>query len=167
MQLALFWIFSLLTLIFAVGVAFLRNPVSSAMCLVMTFVGLAALFVTLDAYFIGIVQILVYAGAVMVLFLFIIMLLDLRAEKRRSVKISAWVGGGLVIGGFVAALARVVATLPALQVTKPALSNPAVNDVAAIGETLFRNFNLPFQIIGVLLLVATVGVVVLSRKELK
>ncbi len=167
MQLALFWIFSLLTLIFAVGVAFLRNPVSSAMCLVMTFVGLAALFVTLDAYFIGVVQVLVYAGAVMVLFLFIIMLLDLRAEKRRSVKISAWVGGGLVIGGFVAALARVVATLPALHVTKPALSNPAVNDVAAIGETLFRNFNLPFQIIGVLLLVATVGVVVLSRKELK
>jgi NADH-quinone oxidoreductase subunit J len=137
------------------------------MSLVMSFVGLAALFITLDAFFIGVVQVLVYAGAVMVLFLFIIMLLDLRAEKQRSVKLSAWVGGGIVIGGFVSALSQVIGSLPALQVTKPAMAFPGINDVAAIGATLFRNYNLPFQIIGVLLLVATIGVVVLSRKELK
>ncbi len=167
MQLALFCAFSILTLISAAGVVFLRSPVNSAMCLVLSFVGLAALFVTLDAFFIGVIQVLVYAGAVMVLFLFIIMLLDLRAEKRRSVKLSSWVGGGIVIGGFVAALTQVLASLPALQATKPPLSNPAVNDVAAVGELLFLKYNLPFQIIGVLLLVATIGVVVLSRKELK
>ncbi len=167
MQLALFWIFSLLTLIFALGVVFLRSPVSSAMSLVMSFVGLAALFVTLEAFFIGVVQVLVYAGAVMVLFLFIIMLLDLKAEKRRSVKLSAWAGGGLVIGGFVAVLAQVIGSIPGLSVTAPPLANPTANDVAMVGETLFRNFNLPFQVIGVLLLVATIGVVVLSRKELK
>lgn len=167
MQLVLFWVFSVLTLLFGLGVVFLRNPVSSAMSLVMSFVGLAALFVTLDAFFIGVVQVLVYAGAVMVLFLFIIMLLDLREEERRPVKLSAWAGGGIVIGGFVAALLQVIGSLPALWVTKPALANPGVNDVAQVGFALFRNFNLPFQIIGVLLLVATIGVVVLSRKELK
>jgi len=167
MQLALFWLFSIFTLLFGLGVVFFRSPVSSAMSLVMSFVGLAALFVTLDAFFIGVVQVLVYAGAVMVLFLFIIMLLDLRTEERRPVKLAAWAGGGIVIGGFLAALVRVVASLPDASQAKPALSNPAVNDVAQVGFALFRNFNLPFQIIGVLLLVATIGVVVLSRKELK
>ena len=166
MLLALFWFFAVLTLLFAGGVVFFRSPVSSAMSLVMSFVGLAALFVTLDAFFIAVVQVLVYAGAVMVLFLFIIMLLDLRADGRRPVKISAWAGGGIVIGGFIAALLQVL-SLPALHLPKPALSNPAVNDVAQVGFALFRNFNLPFQIIGVLLLVSIIGVVVLSRKELK
>lgn len=167
MQLALFWIFSILMLAFALGVVFLRNPVSSAMSLVMTFVALAAVFVTLDAFFIAVVQVLVYAGAVMVLFLFIIMLLDLRAEKHRKVRPSAWLGGGLVVGGFMAAISQVIAGWSALHQTKPELSDSSFNDVAGVGFTLFRDFNLPFQIIGVLLLVATVGVVLLSRKELK
>ena len=154
-------------LAFALGVILLRNPVSSAMCLVMSFVSLAAIFVTLDAYFIAVVQVLVYAGAVMVLFLFIIMLLDLREEKRRRVRLSAWVGGGIVVGGFLATLTQVITALPALNVVKPDVSHPMANDVAQVGFALFRNFNLPFQIIGVLLLVSTVGVVLLSRKELK
>src|SRR5688572_11744741 len=97
MQLALFWLFSFLMLAFALAVVFLRNPVSSALSLVMSFVGLAALFVLQDAYFIGVVQVLVYAGAVMVLFLFIIMLLDLRSEKTRRLNIAAWSGGGLIL----------------------------------------------------------------------
>jgi len=167
MQLALFWIFSALMLLAGVGVILFRSPVSSAMGLVTAFVALAALFVTLDAFFIGVVQVLVYAGAVMVLFLFIIMLLDLREEGRRPVKISAWAGGGLVLCGFLAALARVLAQSSSLHGAKPALSNPMSDDVARVGTTLFLHFNLPFQVIGVLLLVATVGVVVLSRKELK
>jgi NADH-quinone oxidoreductase subunit J len=167
MQLVLFSIFSFLMLAFALGVVLLRNPVSCAMSLVMSFVALAAVFITLDAYFIAVVQVLVYAGAVMVLFLFIIMLLDLREEKRRRVRLSAWVGGGLVVGGFLAALVQVISALPALNVTKPVVSQPLANDVAQVGFALFRNFNLPFQIIGVLLLVSTVGVVLLSKKELK
>src|SRR5438034_10040535 len=77
----LFWIFALLTLIFGAAVVINRNPVASALSLVMSFLGLAALFMSLDAYFIGIIQVLVYAGAGMVLFLFIIMLLDLRSEE--------------------------------------------------------------------------------------
>ena len=165
MSLALFWIFAALTLLFGLGVVFFRSPVSSAMSLVMSFVGLAALFVTLDAFFIAVVQVLVYAGAVMVLFLFIIMLLDLRTEARRPVKIAAWAGGGIVVAGFLFTLSHVVCGLPSLWVPKPAI--PPVNDVAQVGLALFKNFNLPFQIIGVLLLVATIGVVVLSRRELK
>lgn len=167
MQLALFWIFAALTLAFALGVVFFRSPVSSAMSLMMAFIGLAALFVTLDAFFIAVVQVLVYAGAVMVLFLFIIMLLDLRAGQRRPVKFSAWAGGGIVVGGLGAALTQVVVTLPWLGHAKPALAKPSANDVAEIGVALFRFYNLPLQVIGVLLLVATVGVVVLSRRELK
>ncbi|MGH8047871.1 MAG: NADH-quinone oxidoreductase subunit J family protein [Chthoniobacterales bacterium] len=171
MTLFLFWAFAALMLAFALGVVFLRNPVSSAMCLVVSFIGLASLFFLLDAFFIGIIQILVYAGAVMVLFLFIIMLLDLKAEKRRRINLPAWLGGVVVIAGFVAILARVIhsgakETLADFTLTKPELS-PAAADVKAIGFTLFTDFNLPFQIIGVLLLVATIGVVVLSKKELK
>ncbi|PYK04971.1 MAG: NADH-quinone oxidoreductase subunit J, partial [Verrucomicrobia bacterium] len=89
----LFWVFALLMLIFGVAVVINRNPVASALSLVVSFLGLAALFMSLDAYFIGIIQVLVYAGAVMVLFLFIIMLLDLRAEERRRVNWLTLSGG--------------------------------------------------------------------------
>src|SRR5438552_17000189 len=89
----LFWIFALMTLIFGAAVVLNRNPVASALSLVVSYLGLAALFVSLDAYFIGIIQVLVYAGAVMVLFLFIIMLLDRRAEEGRPISWTALIGG--------------------------------------------------------------------------
>src|SRR6266540_5866461 len=92
----LFWIFALMMLVFGAAVIINRNPVASALSLVVSFLALAALFMSLDAYFIGIIQVLVYAGAVMVLFLFIIMLLDLRAEKIRKIN---WLtfGGGVIV----------------------------------------------------------------------
>jgi NADH-quinone oxidoreductase subunit J len=167
MQLVLFWVLAVLMLLFGAAVVFLRNPVSNALSLVMSFVFLAALFITLDAFFIGVVQVLVYAGAVMVLFLFIIMLLDLRTERPRRVNIGAWTGGALVLFGFVGLLGRVLSSGVPFDMQKPILSNLQSNDVAEVGMTLFRDFNLPFQLIGVLLLVATVGVVILSKKELK
>lgn len=76
----LFYLFALITLGFGLNVVIARNPVTSALSLAVSFVGLAALFLSLDAYFIGTLQVLVYAGAVMVLFLFIIMLMDIKAE---------------------------------------------------------------------------------------
>ena len=167
MQLVLFWIFASLMLLFGAAVVFLRNPVSNALSLVMSFVFLAALFVTLDAFFIGVVQVLVYAGAVMVLFLFIIMLLNLRSERPRPLNIGAWTGGGLVVLGFVGLLGKVLSSEVRFDMEKPLISTSQISDVSAVGFTLFRYFNLPFQIIGVLLLVATVGVVILSIKELK
>ena len=93
----LFWVFSVLMLASAAAVVLFRNPVNSAMSLVLSFLALAALFVTLDAFFIGVIQVLVYAGAVMVLFLFIIMLLDLKADTRRRLNIAALAGGIAVL----------------------------------------------------------------------
>src|SRR5438034_3854472 len=81
----LFWIFAVLTVIFGAAVVLNRNPVASALSLVVSFLGLSALFMSLDAFFVGIIQVLVYAGAVMVIFLFIIMLLDIRAEEMQRI----------------------------------------------------------------------------------
>ncbi|MBU3666017.1 MAG: NADH-quinone oxidoreductase subunit J [Chthoniobacterales bacterium] len=163
----LFWVFSILMLTSAVAVILFRNPVNSAMSLVVSFLALAALYITLDAFFIGIIQILVYAGAVMVLFLFIIMLLDLKAEARRRLNIAALSGGIAVLGGFVVLVVQVVKSLPAAAQQFPRLARTGFSDVSDVGMSLFTGFNLPFQIVGVLLLVATVGVVVLSRRTLR
>jgi NADH-quinone oxidoreductase subunit J len=163
----LFWLFAVLMLVFGALVVLNRNPVASALSLVVSFLCLAALFVGLDAYFIAVIQVLVYAGAVMVLFLFIIMLLDLKAEKRRKINPAAYVGGGLVALAFVAELLLVLDRFTIGRRAFPALGADAPDDVRNIGMTLFTTHNLPFQVVGVLILVATIGVVVLSKRELK
>jgi len=142
---------------------FSRNPVTSAMFLVLTIVWLAGLFVLLHAFFLGAVQILIYAGAVMVLFLFVIMLLDLRAEERRRFKPLGLLGGGAV------AVALAVLLRAAIQEGVP--SEPAAAGLEGatepLGRLLFTRYLLPFEVVSVLLLVAMVGVVLLSKKELK
>src|ERR1051325_1756434 len=100
MQDALFYIFAALTLIcglMVIGNPFSRNPVTSAMFLVLTIASLAGLFVLLHAFFLAAVQVLVYAGAVMVLFLFVIMLLDLRAEEKQRIKTVSAVAGFMAV----------------------------------------------------------------------
>jgi len=163
----LFYLFAALTLIFGIAVVANRNPVASALSLVVSFLGLAALFVGLDAYFIAVIQVLVYAGAVMVLFLFIIMLLDLRVEERRKINLVAYAGGGIVALAFIAQIWIVLQKFDGGKVPFPALSERNVDDVHNVGMVLFSTHNLPFQVIGVLILVATIGVVVLSKRELK
>jgi NADH-quinone oxidoreductase subunit J len=161
----LFWIFALLTLIFGAGVVVNRNPVASALSLVVSFLGLAALFMSLDAFFVGIIQVLVYAGAVMVLFLFIIMLLNLQTEERRRINWLAAAGGIGVALILLVQICFVIGHFQAAQQAFPPLASPTPDDVWNIGALLFRNYNLPFQIIGVLVLVATIGVVLLSKRE--
>src|SRR2546421_1272755 len=117
----LFWTFALLTLVFGAAVVVNRNPVASALSLVVSFLGLAALFMSLDAFFIGIIQVLVYAGAVMVLFLFIIMLLDLRAEERRRINFVAFAGGMAVAVIFFGQLYLVLGKLRQAKLPFPAL----------------------------------------------
>jgi NADH-quinone oxidoreductase subunit J len=163
----LFWPFTLLMLAFGVSVILNRNPVASALSLVGAFLCLAALFVGLDAFFIGVIQVLVYAGAVMVLFLFIIMLLDLKEEQRRRFNPVALVGGAAVSGAFVAFLLHVLKSFQPGGRAFPELGSGRLDDVRLVGQTLFNQFNLPFQTVGVLVLVASIGVVVLSRRELK
>ena len=162
----LFYFFAFLMLVFGAAVILNRNPIASALSLVVCFMGLSALFMSLDAFFIGIIQVLVYAGAVMVLFLFIIMLLDLRAEVLRKVNYVAVAGGTAVALAFFLQLCFVVKQLSAARQPFPALTGKT-DDVHNIGHLLFTNFNLPFQIIGVLVLVATIGVVVLSKRQLR
>ena len=166
MSFFLFWFFALLMLGFACAVVFNRGPVASALCLVVSFMGLAALFLMLDAYFIATIQVLVYAGAVMVLFLFIIMLLDLRAEKRRKLNFAPVAGGVVVALAFVIQMVIAIDKLPFADRHFPPLPE-RLEDVQNVGHILFSGYNLPFQVVGVLLLVASIGVVVLSKRELK
>ena len=97
----LFWFFSIAMLLCGVGVIASRNPVNSAIFLVMLFFFMAGLFVLLEAFFLAAIQVLVYAGAVMVLFLFVIMLLDIQASERRRFRLLAILGGIGVAGAFV------------------------------------------------------------------
>jgi len=161
----LFWVFALITLIFGAAVVINRNPVASALSLVVSFLGLAALFMSLNAYFVGIIQVLVYAGAVMVLFLFIIMLLNLQAEERRRINWLAAAGGIAVAVILLIEIFLTIGSFEAARHTFPSLSESTTDDVRSIGAALFRNYNLPFQIVGVLVLVATIGVVLLSKRE--
>jgi len=185
----LFILFGALTLCFAVAVIVNRNPVTAALCLVVSFIGLAGLFVGLNAFFIGIVQILVYAGAVMVLFIFIIMLMDIEKEEKKrfefpKILVAALIGFGLTFQVVGALWELPNGNLTAEEVpldyesavnlrTEPwrsktataALEEGRLPDAKLIGEKLFSDYNLHLQMIGVLLLIATVGVVALSRRD--
>jgi len=181
----IFYIFALITLGFGLLVVMARNPITSALSLASCFVGLAALFISLDAYFIGIIQILVYAGAVMVLFLFIIMLMDIKAEEGKKTNHAALVGGCLlavllvlqvimVSGAFhgesaIAELQTVEAVGKAAGSELPTIANDlregTLPDAKLMGYTLFDRYGFHLQVIGLLLLVGTVGVVVLSKRE--
>lgn len=182
----LFWLFATVMLIGGIAVVAFKNPVASALSVVTCFVGLAGLFVGLSAFFVGIIQILVYTGAVMVLFLFIIMLLDIKAEKARSISWLSTCGGLALAAIFTIQLIGVLGeplpnqASPALDPETMAvasgnfrpethiaksLDQGRLPDVHLIGHTLFTEYNFPLQILGVLLLVATVGVVSLSKRQ--
>ena len=161
-----FYLFAALTLLcglLVVANPFSRNPVTSAMFLVLTIVSMAGLFVLLHAFFLAAVQVLVYAGAVMVLFLFVIMLLDLKEETLRQFKTFGIVAGLLSVGALGAiAIASILhsgfGTMNA---------SPAEGATPALGRLLFTQHLLPFEIVSILLLVAMVGVILLSKKDLK
>jgi NADH-quinone oxidoreductase subunit J len=166
----LFYVFALATLIFGALVVanpFSRNPVTSAMFLVLTIISMAGLFVLLHAFFLAAVQVLVYAGAVVVLFLFVIMLLDLKEEERRKVKKLGLIAGLISVGAIVVIFIRsLLATQPGKDLTAPT----KVGDTATLGKMLFSvkpGYLLPFEIVSILLLVAMVGVILLSKKDLK
>jgi NADH-quinone oxidoreductase subunit J len=170
-----------------------RNPVSSALAMVLSFVGLAGLFVGLNAFFVGVVQILVYAGAIMVLFIFIIMLLDLNDERAIRFRSSTVLAGfvipllllaqvlGVIQSGLdkeeaqfvkidAAAMSEAAENFPEDSAIHKSLTHekaPKLPDTNLIGHTIFSNYNFPLQVMGALLLVATVGVVVLSKRSNK
>jgi NADH-quinone oxidoreductase subunit J len=161
----LFYVFAALTLlcgILVIANPFSRSPVTSAMFLVLTIISMSGLFVLLHAFFLAAVQILVYAGAVMVLFLFVIMLLDLKEEERRKIKLFGLIGGLVSVGAILAVFLKALATVQTDTVV-PQLEG----ETAALGKLLFTQYTLPFEIVSVLLLVAMVGVILLSKKKLE
>lgn len=184
----LFYIFAAITLLFGVMVIASRNPVTSALSLAVSFVGLAALFVSLDAYFIGTIQVLVYAGAVMVLFLFIIMLLHIKAAEKLRPNYAAVAAAIILAGVLVIQVATVLTGFEAGRKTTadaalrpqealaamgdkalPTIANDlkdgVLPDTKLMGLQLYHKYAFHLQIVGLLLLVGTVGVVVLSKKE--
>jgi NADH-quinone oxidoreductase subunit J len=167
----LFWMFAGA----AVGSALLcvtrRNTVASALWLVVTLFQLAALFVILDAQFIAVLQVLVYAGAIMVLFLFVIMLLNLGPKTPSDIK--GPIGFG--VAAFLAAamglqLFILLRSAPPADVSLPAGAMVAAQEaqgiVGAVARPLFTTYVLPFELASVLLLAAMIGAVVLAKRQL-
>jgi NADH-quinone oxidoreductase subunit J len=162
----LFYLFAGLTLgcgFLVVANPFSRNPVTSAMFLVLTIVSLAGLFVLLHAFFLAAVQILVYAGAVMVLFLFVIMLLDIKDEVRRRFQTFGIATGTVSVGALGALSIYSIVTSGLGQ----GLTPQAEGATPTLGRMLFTQYLLPFEIVSILLLVAMVGVILLSKKDLR
>ncbi|HEY3857620.1 MAG TPA: NADH-quinone oxidoreductase subunit J [Verrucomicrobiae bacterium] len=162
-----FYLFAILTLLcgtLVIANPFTRSPVTSAMFLVLTIVSMAGLFVMLHAFFLAAVQVLVYAGAVMVLFLFVIMLLDLKEEEQRKIKMAAAVLGAAATG--------LIALVVILTIYRSDLGYSIQHDrvdgsTIELGKILFTRFALPFEIISLVLLVAMIGTVLLSRRDAK
>jgi NADH-quinone oxidoreductase subunit J len=143
-----------------------KNPVHSVLYLVLTFFGISANYIfILDAPFIGIVNIIVYAGAIMVLFLYVIMLMNLNAgtepKKSNLFKISAVIAGGLLLIIMVAALKEAN-----LEVTgKLSTTRENIGSIKVLGNVLYTQYQLPFEIASILFLIAMVGAVILGKKD--
>lgn len=159
----LFNLFAIFTVVTAIGVVVNKNAVNAAMCLLLSLVGVAALFVALEAYLLAFILLLVYAGAIVALFLFIIMLLDTKGIDRPRITglplIARVLAVGLVALGVVSFAAR------------GSMATPDPSTIPALGASLklyayqlFTTYLLPVQILGFLLLIAMLGVIVLSKR---
>ncbi len=155
--------FSALLLLSALMVVLHRNPVTSALFLVVAFCALAGIYIVMKAEFIGMVQVIVYAGAIMVLFVFVIMYLNLSHDLERGATIVlrrmiGWIAGAIVLLQAVLVMAGRWALGPISQVVPPPGGNTQV-----LGQVLYTRFLFPFEITSLILLVAMVGAIVLSK----
>lgn len=159
----LFNLFALFTLACAVGVVVNKNAVNASLCLLLSLVGVAGLFVGLEAYLLAFLLLLVYAGAIVALFLFIVMLLDTKGDARPTLNrlpiIARVLAIGLVVAGVVSFLTHGRLPEPDLA-TVPALGS----NLKLYAYQLFTTYLLPVQILGFLLLIAMLGVIVLSKR---
>jgi NADH-quinone oxidoreductase subunit J len=158
-----FWIFAVPLVVTAGGVVVARNPVYAAMNLVAAFFFMAGIYVLLAAHLIAFMQILVYAGAVMVLFLFVIMLLSLGSEhvppeRYKAMQIIGALGAVMLVAVIASAVADVRGST--------ALLSPEFGTVKAVGKVLYTQYLLPFEVTSLLLLVAIVGAVVVAKERI-
>lgn len=164
MEDALFYIVSVAMLFFALMTISRRNPVNSAICLVCVFFFMSALFILLQAFFLATIQVLIYAGAIMVLFLFVIMLLNVTEEEKHKLH---WygIGASIVIG--TALILEFMFVLHHNNSEGMILPHNTVGLTENVGKLLFSKYLLPFEMTSLLLLVAMIGVIILSKKETK
>jgi len=166
----LFYAFAGIAIIAAIGVVVARSPVGSLLFMTVTLFAISGTFVLMEAHFLAAVQIIVYAGAIMVLFLFVIMLLNLGHEAQRDLKWGAFsiVSAG-VVGGIVGVMAlqlrgsdMALASGPGAEAI--AAATREYGAVGAIARPLYTTYVVPFEITGILLLVAIVGAIVLAKR---
>lgn len=160
---SVFYFIAFLSILFAVLVITAKNPVHSVLYLILTFFTITIHYILLNAQFLAIVNFIVYMGAIMVLFLFVLMLLNLNVDtepvKSNIVKIAGVIGGCCL-------LATLFGALKLCAVSKPVvMDNPGLGLVKNLGKILFNDFLLPFEISSILLLSAMVGAVLLAKRE--
>jgi NADH-quinone oxidoreductase subunit J len=165
----LFIVFAVLAVAGGVGTITRKNVVHALLFLLFTFLNVAAVFFLTQAYFLAVVQILVYAGAIMVLFFFVIMLLNLRTfeQEEQTHRKQRWLAlalSVLVLAEFVIVLAGITFTSARGGFTPEAISE-AGGGTRVFGEALFNNMLLPFEVASVILLVAMVGAIILVKRE--
>lgn len=163
----LFFVFSFVAAVTAVLMITRSNAVISALFLVLNFASLAGLYLTLNAQFIAVTQVIVYAGAIMVLFLFVLMLLRPENEKRflemnPKVKIFAMIISFIVFGQLVY---MIFFAKPSSVISKDISKSVEAGTIESIGRELFTNYIVPFEAAGFLLLAATIGALVLAKKK--
>ena len=167
----LFYVFGFVLLLAAVGVITVKNPVHSALCLVLAFFSAAAIWLLLEAEFLAIVLVLVYVGAVMVLFLFVVMMLDIDIEAlRRGFVQNAWFGGVVATLLVVEIVGVVVAKGFGSSVNMKAGMAPTAPDASnatELGVAIYTKYLYPFELAAVLLLVAIIAAIVLTMRRRK
>ena len=164
---ALFYAFGAIAIVASLLVVAQRNPIYSVLLLIASFGALSGLYVLLDAPFVAVIQIIVYAGAIMVLFLFVVMLLNAPYEDTEyDERVHPLLRPGPMRFGAALAIALVVELLWALtrRAETGAFPDVAVSSVAVIGQKLFTDYAFPFEVTSVLILVAMVGAVILARR---
>ena len=163
----LFFLFGIVAAVTAVIMITRRNPVISALFLILNFASLAGLYITLNAQFIAVTQIIVYAGAIMILFLFVLMLLRPESQKKffelnPKTKIFAIIVAFIV---FAQLVYMIFFASPSANISKDVSKSVEAGTIEAIGRELFTNYVVPFEAAGFLLLAATIGALVLSKKK--
>jgi NADH-quinone oxidoreductase subunit J len=173
MEQALFWILSVGTVLSTLAVVvppFGRNPIHAALSLVVSFVFMAGLYALLVAHLLAALQVLIYAGAIMVLFVFVIMLLNLReADFGDSRMTVTKIVGGLALLFIFGRLWTFITNDPALKMPGADLSTPAMADfgtIGTVGQLLYKDFMIPFELTSILLLVAVIGSLVMAKRNL-
>lgn len=165
MMLAIFLTLAVIAVITALLVVLSRNPVHSVLYLILTFFTIAGLYILLNAQFLAVVHIIVYSGAIMVLFLFVMMLLNLNKDTEPQKSILWKIGGGVAAGMLLVTL--VGAMRGGIELQTAAQPDSHVGLVENLGKVLFTDFVVPFEIAGILFLAAMVGAVLVGKRDLK